>query len=43
MNFLRQLYERRTNAYEISIDDILDKPAKAAIGKYMDDIHVLVG
>ena len=37
MNFLRQLYERRTNAYEISIDDILDKPAKAAIGKYMDD------
>ena len=37
MNFLRQLYEHRTNTYEISIDDILDRPAKAAIEKYMDD------
>ena len=37
MNFLRQLYENRSNAYEISLDDILDKAAKAEIGKYMDD------
>ena len=37
MNFLRQLYEHRHNAYEISIDDILDKPAKDEIKKYMDD------
>lgn len=37
MDFFRQLYERRDGVYEISIDDILDAPARKVISNYMED------